>query len=74
MNEYTCRKCGVLVRGDGFEPLKLCAVCSSSIVPEDKRIVSEFADTLKQLKQAKTPKEKAGILLEADRLAKLEGP
>lgn len=70
MYEYTCRKCGVIVRSGGFVPLRLCGLCSESIPPEDKRVVSEFAETLRLAKEAKTPKERATVLLEADRRAK----
>jgi len=68
--EYTCRKCGVIVRGDGFPELKLCDCCSSSLHPGDKKILQEFSETLRRVKNAKTPRERAIALLDADRQAK----
>lgn len=73
MSEYSCRKCGVMSGGNhspggvGFNPLKLCDVCSSSIQKEDKNAVQEFADMLAVVKLAKTKKQRAAILLQADR-------
>jgi ribosomal protein L37AE/L43A len=30
MSGFTCRKCGVFVWKGGYDPLRLCEVCSSS--------------------------------------------
>ncbi len=47
---------------------------TANLDPHDRQIVQEFAEMLRQVKDAKTRKERAMILLEADAKARATGP